>query len=188
MLPWIKLNKLITFLPLRFSRRLWPVWLDLAKFRHSLKSWAFLGAFIHYLAKFWNYFGNGQMLKNNLAIWSHWLWPTSLDEPQSIDIRYSDSQVGIDSIYWAKYCCGNILLQDLLKVCNDLFLYFLCPVLLKLNKLFLQKNTFFSRRWLTVILGNHGSLGEKNMTRAIFCPIDQHIEGQKQLLSLDAGK
>ena len=66
-----------------------PVWSYVVKFAHFGKIFKLLGNFarvFYYLAKYWTYFGkicmytfgqffideNGQMLTNNLAIFSHW--------------------------------------------------------------------------------------------------------------------
>ena len=53
-----------------------PVWPDLAKFHHFGKILEKFWWFNYYVGKSWTNFDkfdvNGQMLKNKLAIWSHW--------------------------------------------------------------------------------------------------------------------
>ena len=102
---------------------LWPVWPDLAKFHHFGKSLQVFGQFLmvyfltgKMLSPLWqigNVFGlifitaNGQILKNIISIWSHWLQCRS---------RFHLNWISFKRILWAANHLNEIHVLEYLSL------------------------------------------------------------------------
>ena len=102
------------------------IWRKLSTWQH-FKSLAFLWGFIYNIGQnveptlvkyfyFWSYLMvlNGQRLKNNLAIWSHWF--------QFKKFSFKETFF-LEKVFWVKTFCDlfNVLRQDSLKTFPDKF-------------------------------------------------------------------